>query len=256
MTTKHEHDNPILVTGAAGAVGGIGRNLTEFLLARGHKVRALVRREDKRAEALRRLGAEVVEGDLTDLPSMHRAIEGCRRIYFGMSVSPAYLEATINTAAVARHHGVEAFVNMSQMTVTQMSITRDHRQPAAQAALARGAGSVLVGTAGRHGAADSLPRGLLSSTRRRRRAGLRRVGAADGRRQDLADLGGRRGACGSGDPRRPRTAYRTNLRSDGAGIGRSGPLCARLLRGARQAHPISRRAAPGVERKPSAGAVS
>ena len=33
MTTKHQHDNPILVTGAAGAVGGIGRNLTEFLLA-------------------------------------------------------------------------------------------------------------------------------------------------------------------------------------------------------------------------------
>ena len=55
-----QHDNPILVTGAAGAVGGIGRNLTEFLLAKGHKVRALVRREDKRAEALRRLGAEVV----------------------------------------------------------------------------------------------------------------------------------------------------------------------------------------------------
>jgi NAD(P)-dependent dehydrogenase (short-subunit alcohol dehydrogenase family) len=51
MTTKHKHDNPILVTGAAGAVDGIGRNLTELLLARGHKVRALVRREDERAEA-------------------------------------------------------------------------------------------------------------------------------------------------------------------------------------------------------------
>ena len=80
-------------------------------------MRALVRREDERAEALRRLGAEVVEGDLTDLASMHRAIEGCRRIYFGMSVSPAYLEATVNTAAVARPHGVEAFVATSQKTV-------------------------------------------------------------------------------------------------------------------------------------------
>jgi hypothetical protein len=49
--------NPILVTGAAGAVGGIGRNLTEFLLARGHKVRALVRREDERAEALHHVQA-------------------------------------------------------------------------------------------------------------------------------------------------------------------------------------------------------
>src|SRR5215472_3054071 len=129
MTTKHKHDNPILVTGAAGAVGGIGRKLTEFLLAKGHKVRALVRREDERAEALRRLGAEVVDGDLTDLASMHRAIEGCRRIYFGMSVSAAYLEATVNTAAVARHHGVDAFVNMSQMTVTQMSITETTDSP-------------------------------------------------------------------------------------------------------------------------------
>jgi uncharacterized protein YbjT (DUF2867 family) len=101
MTAKHKHDNPILVTGAAGAVGGIGRNLTEFLIARGHKVRALVRREDERAEALRRLGAEVVGGDLTDIASMHRAIKGCRRVYFGMSVSSAYPEAAINTAAVA-----------------------------------------------------------------------------------------------------------------------------------------------------------
>jgi len=117
------------VTGAAGAVGAIGRNLTAMVLSKGHKVRALVRREDERADALRRLGAEVVQGDLTDLASMHRAIEGCARIYFGMSVSAVYLEATINTAAVARHHGVEAFVNISQMTVTQMSITETTESP-------------------------------------------------------------------------------------------------------------------------------
>src|SRR5262249_14034020 len=129
MTTKHDHDTPILVTGAAGAVGGIGRNLTELLLAGGHKVRAMVRREDQRAEALRRLGAEVVQGDLTDLVSMHRAIKGCRRIYFGMSTSATYLEATVNTAAVARHYGVEAFVNMSQMTVSQMSISETTDSP-------------------------------------------------------------------------------------------------------------------------------
>ena len=127
MVMKSTRDSPILVTGAAGAI--IGRNLTAMLLAKGHKVRALVRREDERADALRRLGAEVVQGDLTDLTSMHRAIEGCARIYFGMSVSPAYLEATVNTAAVARHHGVEAFVNMSQMTVRQMSITETTDSP-------------------------------------------------------------------------------------------------------------------------------
>src|SRR5271156_6329743 len=96
MTTKPAHDKPILVTGAAGDIGGIGRNVTALLLAKGHRVRAMVRREDERAERLRRLGAEVIQGDLTDLDSMHRAIQGCVRIYFGMSVSAAYLEATGN----------------------------------------------------------------------------------------------------------------------------------------------------------------
>src|SRR5215813_13485944 len=126
-TKKHKH--PILVTGAAGAVGGIGRNVTEMLLGEGHKVRAMVRREDARAEGLRRLGAEVMVGDLTDLAAVLRAVEGCKRIYFGMSVSAAYLEATVNLAAVARHHGVEAIVNMSQMTVSQMSITETTDSP-------------------------------------------------------------------------------------------------------------------------------
>src|SRR5271156_2012367 len=129
MTPERPHAKPILVTGAAGAVGSIGRNLTEMLVGKGHRVRALVRREDDRAQALRQLGAEVMQGDLTDLSAMHRAIEGCDRVYFGMSVSTDYLTATINTAAVARNHGVEAFVNMSQMTVTQMSITETTNSP-------------------------------------------------------------------------------------------------------------------------------
>jgi uncharacterized protein YbjT (DUF2867 family) len=129
MTTHPANERPILVTGAAGDIGAIGRNVTELLIAKGHKVRALVRREDQRAEALRQLGAEVVQGDLTDLTSMHKAIEGCSRIYFGMSISTTYLEATINTAAVARHHGVDAFVNMSQMTVSEMSITKSTDSP-------------------------------------------------------------------------------------------------------------------------------
>ena len=78
--TKQSSSSQVLVTGAAGAVGSIGRNLTEMLLAKGHKVRALVRREDGRAQVLRQLGAEVMQGDLTDLTAMHHAIDGCARI--------------------------------------------------------------------------------------------------------------------------------------------------------------------------------
>ena len=46
-----------------------------------------------------------------------------------MSVASTYLEATVNMAAVAKHHGVEAFVNMSQMTLSQMSITETTPSP-------------------------------------------------------------------------------------------------------------------------------
>lgn len=124
-----QHTAPILITGAAGKVGSIGPTVTDLLLRRGFKVRAMVRREDERAEALRSLGAEVVVGDLTSLDDMHRAVAGCQRIYFAMSVAANYLEATTNAAAVARHHGVEAFVNMSQMTVSQMSATLTSPSP-------------------------------------------------------------------------------------------------------------------------------
>jgi uncharacterized protein YbjT (DUF2867 family) len=120
---------PILVTGAAGRVGAVGRTVTELLLKDGKSVRAMVRTEDDRAQALRHIGAEVVVGDLLDLDSMHRAIAGCETMYFGMSISDAYLTATVNTAAVAKHHGIKAFVNMSQMTLSQMSITETTASP-------------------------------------------------------------------------------------------------------------------------------
>ncbi len=120
---------PVLVTGAAGRVGAVGRTLTQLLLKEGHAVRAMVRRADERSEALKDMGADVLVGDLRDLHSMHRAIEGCRAIYFGMSVSDAYLEATMNAAVVAKHYGVDAFVNMSQMTLSQMSITETTASP-------------------------------------------------------------------------------------------------------------------------------
>ena len=111
----------ILVTGAAGRVGAVGRTVTELLLKQGKAVRAMVRNEDERAQVLRDMGAEVVVGNLLDLDSMHRVIAGCETMYFGMSVSEEYLAATVNVAAVAKHHDVKAFINMSQMTLSQMA---------------------------------------------------------------------------------------------------------------------------------------
>ena len=123
------HDGSILVTGAAGQLGAVGRTVTGLLLERGLPVRAMVRREDDRAAALRAAGALVVVGDLLEPADVYRVVSGCRRVYFGMSVSAGYLEATVTMAAVAREVGVNALVNMSQMTVSQMSIQNTTPSP-------------------------------------------------------------------------------------------------------------------------------
>jgi NADH dehydrogenase len=55
-----------------GATGVLGREVARQLLAAGHKVRAMTRAPDK-AEDLKQLGAEVVQGDLIDPASLGRA---------------------------------------------------------------------------------------------------------------------------------------------------------------------------------------
>src|SRR2546428_8498663 len=69
----------ILVTGAAGQLGAVGRTVTGLLLDRGLPVRAMVRSEDERAAALRAAGAEVVVGDLLEPADVYRVVSGCRR---------------------------------------------------------------------------------------------------------------------------------------------------------------------------------
>ena len=114
-------NGPILITGAAGQLGAVGRTVCGLLLNRGFPVRAMVRREDDRAAALRAIGAEVAVGNLLEPTDVYRVVSGCRRVYFGMSVSAGYLEATLTMAVVAREVGVDAVVNISQMTVSEMS---------------------------------------------------------------------------------------------------------------------------------------
>ncbi|MDT0449609.1 NmrA family NAD(P)-binding protein [Streptomyces hesseae] len=118
---------PVLVTGVGGGVGGVGRTVVDRLHAAGVPVRALVHHDDERAAPLHAMkGVDVVVGDLTRGPDVVKALEGCRRAYFGMSVSPAYLEATTTVAAAARRDGrLDLLVNMSQMTVSQMDLTSE-----------------------------------------------------------------------------------------------------------------------------------
>jgi NAD(P)H dehydrogenase (quinone) len=59
-------DGSILVIEAAGQLCVVGRTVTGRLLERGLPVRAMVRREEDPAAALRAAGAEVVIGDLLE----------------------------------------------------------------------------------------------------------------------------------------------------------------------------------------------
>jgi len=126
-------DKPVLVTGIPGRVGGVGSTIVDILRRRDLPVRALVLREDQRTDALRANGVDVVVGDLTEARDVAGALTGCRRMYFGMSISPSYLQATVTTAAVAREHtDMEVLVNISQMTVSQMSLTEMTDSPQQQ----------------------------------------------------------------------------------------------------------------------------
>ncbi|MFF2149408.1 NAD-dependent epimerase/dehydratase family protein, partial [Kitasatospora sp. NPDC058190] len=57
-----------------GATGGVGAAVLQELMAQGRPVRVLVRPESAHLPALH--GAEIAEGDLADLDSLHRAVKG------------------------------------------------------------------------------------------------------------------------------------------------------------------------------------
>src|SRR3954447_18750251 len=113
-----------LITGAGGGSGSVSRRVVQSLLDGGAQVRAMVRRADDRAEQLRAIGADVIVGDLTNAGDIVDAIDGVRRMFFNMSVSPDYLRATTEVCGVALERGhLDVIVNMSQMTVSQMTLT-------------------------------------------------------------------------------------------------------------------------------------
>jgi uncharacterized protein YbjT (DUF2867 family) len=109
----------ILVTGATGYVGG---RLVPELLARGYRVRVMVRAASQE-HAERWPGAEVVEADAHDLDSVRRATEGCSSIYFlihSLLLGPknfesADIRAASNFRKAAEEHGVQRIIYLGAL---------------------------------------------------------------------------------------------------------------------------------------------
>ncbi|MDF3070573.1 MAG: hypothetical protein K0R38_6174 [Polyangiaceae bacterium] len=67
-----------VITGATGNTGSV---VAKTLLAAGKKVRAVVR-DEKKAQALKALGAELFVADITDTAALERAVSGADGVYF------------------------------------------------------------------------------------------------------------------------------------------------------------------------------
>jgi 2-alkyl-3-oxoalkanoate reductase len=118
--TDHASERPVqLVTGATGLLGS---HIAERLVARGDRVRALVRSSSD-TSFLRGHDVELVNGDLTDLKACRRAMAGVRNVYHAAAKVGDWgtwaefqtdcLDATENLARAAREEGVERFVHIS-----------------------------------------------------------------------------------------------------------------------------------------------
>jgi len=98
----------------SGATGDTGRPTVKLLREKGYRVRALARREDKRAQNLRDLGAEVVIGDMLNLNDMRKTMKGVTGAYFVFPLADGLVEASVVFAQAAKEEKLKLIVNMSQ----------------------------------------------------------------------------------------------------------------------------------------------
>ncbi len=104
------HKPRILVTGAAGRSGQVA---VRELLRQGFPVRAMVRREDERARALREAGAEIVLGNMLDYGDLERVMAGVRRAYHCPPFGPNLLHGMMLFAVAAEQAKLEVVAWMS-----------------------------------------------------------------------------------------------------------------------------------------------
>lgn len=110
----------ILICGASGQLGGV---VARKLLERGVPIRALSR-EIRKLDALKAIGADVVQGDLMNRSSLDRALEGVDRVFTSANsilgkgrTSPTRIDRVGNRNLIdaAQAAGVRQFLFMSAL---------------------------------------------------------------------------------------------------------------------------------------------
>jgi len=146
----------LLITGGTGFVG---RHLTTRLVAEGEAVRVLARR---RVEVP---GAQVVAGDVSDLPSLVSAVEGCQAVIHlvgiiregrSQSYRGVHVRGTANVIEACRQAGVRRLLHMSALGARERAASRYHQSKWAAEQLVRASGldatifrpSVIFGAGG------------------------------------------------------------------------------------------------------------
>ena len=114
----------ILVTGTTGKVGNA---IAQALDARGDEVMALAR-DPQKARGMVPDGVQVLQGDVTDPPSVRAAVEGCELVFNAMGMPEQWVRdesvferlnarGTENVVSAAREAGVRRFVHTSTIDV-------------------------------------------------------------------------------------------------------------------------------------------
>ncbi|KMY67632.1 epimerase [Desulfocarbo indianensis] len=138
---------PVLVTGSTGYVGG---RLTPLLLEKGFQVRALGRSKAKLAARpwAGHPNLELAQGDVLDLASLKRALEGCRAAYYLVhSMNPATKDfaktdrqAALNMRAACEAAGLERVIYLGGIIPQGQAMSHHLRSRAEVGRILQGGG--------------------------------------------------------------------------------------------------------------------